>query len=554
VVQELDANSKLRLQTDDYQAAGQREGVWLVALWTIVTAYNLCKPYHIDDTAHLEIARWISTHPLHPMSGLLNWSGRKEPIYYLNQPHLYFYLLALWGRLFGYSEAAMHTLQSLAALACILLFHRLARVLVEPMALWATAMVVLGPAFIVEQNLMLDVPLLGTWLAFFNPLICQVASPYQHRRYAVAAIACAVALLIKYSSLVLLVILCLSFVLERRWRQSWTVLIPLAALAAWSFFNILDYKGVHIFDRLNGENHNGQWLLKEVTAWVLALGALTPFGLIAAVQSRRKLIRGEKVIYGGTFLGFMAVLLLVAWGVLSSWQSDKLLRMFFFANGALICLALVPDALRVACNRLWRSEVIRALAPTIYLLLWVLGTTAFYVMFAPFIASRHILLILPALTILFVLRCDSSLTWGARFFGLAFTTIISIGLCLSDWRFAEFYKLEASKLADSLSTAGSIWANGNLGWQWYATQVGFRKVDVQSSDLRPGDYFIVADDHQPLESPPPMRLVRTDTQGGPLLNLFCTGRFYASDFRTAPWSLSRDCLHHMTVYQIEGGK
>lgn len=225
----------------------------------------------------------------------------------------------------------------------------------------------------------------------------------------------------------------------------------------------------------------------------------------------------------------------------------------------LICLALVPDALRVAYSPLWRPEIIRASAPTNYLLLWILGTSAFYVMFAPFIASRHVLLILPALTLLFVLRWDGSLTWGARFFGFAFTLIVSIGLCLSDWRFAEFYKLEATKLVHSLSTAGSIWASGHWGWQWYATQVGFREVDVRSSDLRPGDYFVVPDevDHQSLESSPPMRLVRTDTQGGSLLNLFCTGRnarFYASDFRTAPWSLSRDCLNHVTVYQIEGGK
>ena len=560
MLQQLDANRKCQAQTEHVHAAGQGDGLWLIALWTLVTGYNLFKPYHIDDTAHLEIARWISTYPLHPMRGLLNWHGiSSEPIYDLNQPHLYFYLLALWGRLFGYSEAAMHTLQSLAALVCILLFHRLARVLVEPMALWATAILILGPAFVVEQNLMVDVPLLATWLAFFHPLICRIASPHQHRRYAVAALACAAALLIKYSSLVLLVILCLSLVLERRWKQSWTALIPLAALAAWSLFNIFDYKGVHIFGRLNGQNHERLWLLKEVIAWVLALGALTPLGLIAAVQSRRELIRAEIAIYSAIFLGFMAAILSVAWGVLSNSQPDKLLRVVFFANGALICLTLVPDALRIGYSRLWRPEVIRALGPNIYLFLWVLGTTAFYVVFAPFIAARHVLLILPAITLLLLSRWNGSLTRGSRFLGLAFTVIVSIGLCLSDWRFAEFYKLEATKLAHSLSTAGSIWTSGHWGWQWYATQVGFREVDVQSSDLRPGDYFVVADDvdHQPLKAPPPMRLVRTDTQGGSLLNLFCTGRidrFYASDFRTAPWSLSRDCLNHMTVYEIESGK
>jgi hypothetical protein len=222
----------------------------------------------------------------------------------------------------------------------------------------------------------------------------------------------------------------------------------------------------------------------------------------------------------------------------------------------LVCLALIPDALSLAYSRLWRPEIARTFGPTIYLLLWILGTTAFYVMFAPGIAARHVLLILPALTLLLVSRWDGSLTWGSRLFGLAFTVIVSAGLCLSDWRFAEFYKSEAAKLAQSLSTTGSVWVSGHWGWQWYATQNGFREVDVRSSDLQPGDYFVVAEDvdHQPLEAPPPMRSVRTDTQGGRLLNLFCTGRdarFYESDLKHGPWSLSQDCLNRVTVFQIE---
>ena len=143
----------------------------------------------------------------------------------------------------------------------------------------------------------------------------------------------------------------------------------------------------------------------------------------------------------------------------------------------------------------------------------------------------------------------------SKIFGLAFTVIVSAGLCLSDWRFAEFYKLEAAKLAQSRSTASSVWVSGHWGWQWYATQNGFRQIDVRSPGLRPGDYYVVVDDDQPLKAPPPMRLVRTDTQDGPLLNLFCTGRsarFYASTYMAAPWSLSRECLRHVTVFQIEG--
>jgi 4-amino-4-deoxy-L-arabinose transferase-like glycosyltransferase len=537
------------------RTAGQHEWVWLFVLWATVTVYNLFKPYNIDDTVHLEIARWISAHPFHPMSGLVYWDGIKKPIYELNQPHLYFYLLASWGGVFGYSEAAMHALQSLASLCCVLLFHRLTRVLVGPLALWATAMLVLGPAFIVEQNLMVDVPLLATWLAFFNPLICDIDSRYQSRRYGLAALACAAALLIKYSSLILLVILCLSLLIERRRPQAWTVLIPIVALAAWSLFNYMDYGGVHIASR--GVEYIDTWLLQlqEAVAWILALGALTPLGLIAVIQSRQELIRAEGAIYGVAAAGFAAIILAVAWGALSSWRSDRLLWVVFFVNGALVYLALIPDVLSLARSPLWRPQVMRRVGPRMYLVLWIFGTTAFYVRFAHFIAARHVLLILPPLTLLLVSRWGSSLTLRSRNFGLGLTLIVSIGLCLSDWRFAEFYKLEAAQLARSFSTTGDIWASGHWGWQWYATQNGFREVDARSSRLQPGDYLVLADDidHERLHSPPPMRLVRTDTQGGPLLNLFCTGRharFYALYYKVAPWSLSRDCLNHLTVFQI----
>lgn len=493
------------------------------------------------------------------MQGLLNWYGTDEPIYKLNQPHLYFYLLAFWGGLFGYSEVAMHVLQSLAALASVLLFYRLARVLIGEMAVWATAMLVLGPAFIVEQNLMVDVPLLATWLTFFNPLICDIDSRYQHRRYALAGLACAAALLIKYSSLILLVILCLSLLLERRRAQAWTTLIPLSALAAWSFFNFLDYGGVHIAARLYGEDHERLWLLKEAIAWVLALGALTPLGLIAVIQSRRDPVRAANAIYSVVFVGFAALIVAVACGALSDRWSDRLLWLAFVANGAAICLSLVPDALSLVPSRLWRSEMAHAVGPKIYLLLWVLGTTAFYVLFAPFVAARHLLLILPAVTLLLVSRWDGSLALGPRIFGLAFTVIVSAGLCLSDWRFAEFYKLEAAKLARSLSTVSTVWVSGHWGWQWYAMQNGFREVDVRSPDFRRGDYFVIEENgsHQPLEAPPPMRLVHADTQSSALLSLFCTGRnarFYASDYKTAPWSLSRNCLNHVRIFQIENGE
>ena len=163
--------------------------------------------------------------------------------------------------------------------------------------------------------------------------------------------------------------------------------------------------------------------------------------------------------------------------------------------------------------------------------------------------------------------------WGdshdraSKIFGLASTLVVSAGLCLSDWCFAAYFRSEAAALAATLPRASTL-VSGGWGWQWYATQDGFREIDerseldgpVQSSVLHPGDYLVVpdgADHYEPLYTAPSLHAIRIDTQGGPLLNLFCTdrgGRFYVSNAIIAPWSLSRDCLNYVTVYQVGSGE
>lgn len=527
----------------------------LIALWLLVTAYNLFKSYHIDDTAYLEIARWIVAHPLHPMSGQLNWSGIAEPIYKINQPALYPYLLAAWSALFGDSEPAMHVLQSLFALACVFLFYRLARACAAAHAVWATALFVLGPAFVVEQNLMTDVPLLAVWLAFFNLMICDATSRHQDRRYLLAALACAAAILIKYSSLTLVPILWLSLLFERRRSQAWTAVVPVAVIAAWSLFNVFDYGGVHIISRPTGDHSLQRWATAAL-AWVLALGALTPLGIVALAQRLRSSTAAVAVfILAGAGLVLLATA--VAADTISDRLADQILWLSFLANGILVCLALLAAARHIDFGQILRFALKPGRTAGLYLMLWIVGASAFNVVFAPFIASRHLLLILPAVTLLLAGPCGIALTRSAQAFALGITVVVSAGLCLADWRFAGFYAAEAAQLARSLPPAGAKWVSGHWGWQWYATHNGFGEIDVAHSKLQLGDYLAVAQevDHQALQRMPPLHILQTQTQKRPLLNLFCTGRsvrFYASNERTGPWSISRNCLNHITVFRVNG--
>jgi hypothetical protein len=520
---------------------GRKTG--LVGLAVVVTGANLFKPYHIDDTAHLIIAQWIALHPMHPMRGLLNWEGVAAPIYQTNQPHLYFYALAVWGSVFGWSEPAMHMLQALFAGACIWLFERLARLLGVRDSLWLTAMLVLGPAFIVEQNLMVDVPLLSVWLLFFNFVM--------DRRLGAAAGACGTALLIKYSSLVLLPLLAVAALLRRAPGLLRVLVIPLGVLAAWSAFNWFDYGGVHLLTALHASARSyvpptahrhfllARRVAKSLIAWVIAVGALTPLGVIGALQARP---RWQGWVYAALLAGFCGLAGAVWAGLIADGVADKALWAGFAASGLLAMLC--------AGRGVWQQRT-----PEMALLsLWLLGTSAFSILCAPFIAARHVLLILPSILLLVAVSAEGGLPRQAKTFGLIMTVILSAGLGVSDFRFAQFYKTEAATLPASLPSRTKIWVAGHWGWQWYAVQNGMAEIDIQHLTMAPGDLLLVPEevDHQ-LPGGLNLMLIRRVTGNFSAGDPFCTGRpgrFYLSYTFRGPWSLSRDCSQHIDVFRV----
>jgi 4-amino-4-deoxy-L-arabinose transferase-like glycosyltransferase len=179
-----------------------KSGWALGLLGVLATALNLGKPFHIDDVYDLEEAQWIAAHPLTPMSGeMYSITTRPEPFYLSNNsPVLIPYLQAAVLAMFGLSPLALHALTALFAAAAILLFYALALRLAPQSALLLTAIFVLSPSFVAEQNIMLDVPLVAAWLGFF---LAFGGGSKSGQWWAAASIA-AVAVMIKFTSFALL--------------------------------------------------------------------------------------------------------------------------------------------------------------------------------------------------------------------------------------------------------------------------------------------------------------------------------------------------------------
>jgi hypothetical protein len=535
-----------------------RQHAVLALLWTIATACNLFKPYHIDDAAYLAIARWICVAPLHPMQGILNWSGIDEPIASTNQPHLYFYLLALWGSLVGFREPAMHALQSLFALAAIATFFSVARVLVPIHALWLTAMLALSPGFIVGQNLMVDVPLLALWLLFFRALLldAEAGAPRQRRRFLTAATAVSAALLVKYSSLILLPILALVVAQKRYRRYAWVMSLPLGVLVTWSLFNLYDYGAIHIAQRPIGGVQASYPQLRQFTALLITAGAITPLGVIVLVRGIPALRRVAPAIYAAATIAFGAVAAGVAAGRLDEDLVDIALRIGFVLNAMLmalaVCAALVAPAWRRRALGLFEPDN----QPRLILALWIACHLVFYGLFAPFMAVRHLLLALPAVLLL------SAMLWPRLSradvtFGLTVSLALSLALAVSDYRFAAFFRDEPARVRGVVPADATVWFTGHWGWQYYASQAGFHSVDVERPRLRPGDFLVAPQDitREPIRNPPPLTLIRVDRKALGLGDLFCTGqgaRFYSTVFLESPWRITRSCTNVVHVYRVDG--
>jgi hypothetical protein len=446
------------------------------ALGAIASAFTLTKAVHVDDAAHLFIAQAILRDPAHASSAMLNWDQVPEPIHALNVPHLLMYVFAGALKL-GAPVQALHLISAAFVILSLCLVWRFAALVAPQHALWVTALVAVGPAFLPAANLMVDVPTLAIWAGFFYCMALFEREGREARAWQACAFVAA-GCLIKYASVVLLP----AFVLLVAWRKSWRSLLaltlPIGALLAWSGFNWFSYGGVHLFERAAelGAADEGLRTLLALSAgrlplWAVGLGALSPFALAFAGRGRGRLLlgcalAGVAVAVAGLFLPLSD---LPAFEGVNA--TDAVLRGLFFANGLFFAL-LARRAIREG------GEDSAVLAT------WVLSALALAVFAAPFPAARHVLLAMPALLVL-VTRAFPPAPAAARA-ALAATAALGAALAVSDWRRADVYREEAQAIPSPART----WTVGHWGWQWYATQRGLREYAPGQSRLAPGDLLV----------------------------------------------------------------
>lgn len=426
--------------------------VFVLLLTLAIQIALINKPFHVDDTVVLHIARQILKTPLNPFGGELDWDGSVRNTFYVTtNPPLLSYLLAPFLAIGGAREWLMHAVmlvwQVLLWWGVVLLARRF-----EVHPTLATALVLLNPATIVSPNLMRDVPMVALWTLGTAWFVLGSDSA-QNKWMILGALVAGCAALMKYSGLGSVVLLVAYPLLQRRTQHLRFVWWGLLPLALWCLHNWLVYGHLHmvatlvrkdivtpISDRLWGTlaGISGVWLL-----W-----------LWAVVVCRNRTALG---------VGILLALAVGWWRWRTALPAGDMGSAFWCAVGALLLVLTVTQAIAH-----WRAQA--------FPILWTVWVFLAIGIGAPFAAARHLLPALPPLALL----------WGtaghtSKWRGIALRVVLLIqavfgvyaGWC--DMQIADVYRRAATDLATRHRVQAFV---GHWGWMYYAQQAGLRQVSA----------------------------------------------------------------------------
>jgi hypothetical protein len=522
----------------------RRKDLFLILiLWAVLTALNLTKAFHIDDTFHLEAAEWIRHHPTTPMSGLINWGDASTPMYTHNQPPLFFFMLSVIISFFGPAEIPLHLFLSVFTFLALYLFYLAARQLNVTNHRTLLVLFALCPAFVVNQNVMTDIPILAFLLLTVFFLL---RARYEGKwfNYSMAAGAIGAGMLIKYSLLPVLALFPVILAVRRDYRFLATMLIPLTAIGLWSAWNYSEYGAIHLLGRPGGEIH-----INQFWSFLACTGAVGIFS-IALLHGQLPLQPVRYFIYILTGLFFLAIILLVT-RVIPEQPFGRYLNILFVFNGLLIFAIFIfqyfSKIRTIGFRAFFNSD------------LFVIGfiffaISLFLVLFAPFMATRHILLLIP-FALLMGHEVLAKAGKGIRWLTVSLTVVLGLLLGISDWKYADYYREMAARI--ELPVGQNTWTAGHWGWQWYTTQRGMIPYESGSSKVKEGDLLIFPKDVSIQGMDSSIRYVVIDKiwSEADLLTFF-SGKDNASLYNSAvdrpPWRLSREPVD--TIYVCRARK
>ncbi len=457
----------------------------------------LNKAIQTDDALFIWTGEWIQKHPADFFGGDVNWWVSTLPMWAANyNPPLMSYFLAGVASLFGWNKIALHlACLGVAFLAATGIYSLAQRWCERP--LLATLVAIFTPAFLVSSStLMCDVPMLGFWiwaLVLWERALANGQNPWL---FVGAGALAGLAVLTKYSAVVLLPLLPVLSLLRTRKAGWWLGLaVPLIVLAGYEWVTARMYgKGLFsaavYYARMHPAVFPGGWKARGIIGLAFAGGSLLPLLFFAPLLWRRRvLLAGGVVIFGillGIFYQGSNLGLIHLWGNPELMNHrDFVLQVMLLTAGGLHLLLLVAAE---AWQRRDRISVMLAL--------WIISGLLFAVVLNWTVNARSFLPIVPAAAILLVRRLGTARENPVAGVRLSWPLIpaaaITLSLVVADCQMADSDRAAAKQIAAEYKPANHhLWFEGHGAFQFYMEKLGGQPIDVERSVFEPGDVVVV---------------------------------------------------------------
>jgi hypothetical protein len=533
----------------------------------------LGRAYFVDDHYHLQMAEGLLRHPARPYDFLADDDGvanagweRGKPPRMVNPP-LHHYLMSVLlkvsgdpflgpspenpaaGRRIWVVRLGMAAFSALSVLFIGLLARRF---LVPPGP--AMALAALTPAFwLSSYALLID----STMLVFFLGGLVSWVEGVKGRRpglLVLSGVLMGATILTKYTGAFVVFLALLYWLLEgdaegrRNPRQLAALLLPVVAVALWSWWNTVTYGAPHLSESSKRVMQSFAW--SHVLTFLTFLGGVFIFPLGAWGWASRRSPRF--FLAAGTVASISGAVLATPWGGFSLFQGYL---MSFLVFGGTLFLAEIS----LIISRGGRKT-------DFFLLAWLLLGTAQMICVMQWVAARYYLTILPPAVLLFL----RALQEDTRHFPRAFSRRSALWggalfLAAAAMSRADFSQAGTSRLI-ALDTARDGWvASGRacyyLGDSFSSSHLryaGWRPA-FQDTPLKPGDLVL----HQEVVMPRwwfrvganHFRLVKTYDYPSrfPVRVMDNRGAagFYASAWGALPFTFSRGPLERFLLLEVQ---
>ena len=544
----------------------------------------LSKPLHVDDPMYVWTAQQIKSRPFDPYGFAVNWQATMTPMASeMQNPPLVCYYLAGAMSILGAKDAALHLAMLLPSLGVVLGTYQLAKELrVRPLLAAATTMAM--PVFLLSAStVMSDVPMVCAYVWAIWFWIAGLRREKTGMLWIATALV-AVSALTKYFGITLFPLLIVYALMHtRRPKIAWLLplLLPAAILTAYQLWTKHLYGHGLLFGAANyatalrwtGHNASGGGISSRLLPILNGLSFTGACCCAAIGLAFPQLTRREKValiVTGALMTGIIA--LAKPWaadGVASAFAGSDNRSSILFAVQVGLWSACGGGVLWLAARSLWRQRD----ADSALLACWIAGTFCFAVFVNWNVAGRSILPMAPAVAILAARRWtrqpnettttdndspNPALPW-LPWAMLAPAVALALLVTAADTALARTARDAVMQICDNVAEdrRDHVFFSGHWGFQQQMQAAGCRAFDKYTSNLDPGDVYVMPDNNnRAIALPAPAVHLATVLKLQPMrwlstMRKECGAGFYSDVWGPLPFAFGPVPAEHYTVNIVD---